>query len=78
MATKTLIGIQEEYVETLNSGIARWSHRKDGGHSHRIARGARHAAEKQLRKIGFMDEKQIGQVIQDARDMATLERNSDV
>ena len=78
MATKTLIGIQEEYVETLNAGLARWSHRKDGGHSHRIARGARHAAETQLRKLGFTDEKQIGQVIQDARDMATLERNSDV
>jgi hypothetical protein len=72
--TQTLIGIQEEYIETLNAGMARWSHRKDGGHSHRIARGARHAAEKQLRKIGFTDEKQIAQVIQDARDMATLER----
>ena len=77
MATKTLIGIQEEYIETLNAGLARWSHRKDGGHSHRIARGARHTAEKQFRKLGFTDQ-QIPQLIKDARDMAELERNSDV
>ncbi len=77
-APQTLIGIQEEYVETLNAGMARWSHRKDGGHSQRISRGARHAAEKQLRKIGFTDEKQIAQIIQDARDMAALERIADV
>ena len=76
--TQTLIGIQEKYIETLNAGIARWSHRKDGGHASRISRGARHAAEKQLRKIGFTDEKQIAQIIQDARDMATLERLAEV
>ena len=70
---KTLIGIQEEYIETLNAGIARWSHRKDGGHASRISRGARHAAEKSLRKLGYTDQ-QIPQLIQDARDMATLER----
>jgi hypothetical protein len=75
--TKTLIGIQEEYIETLNAGVARWSHRKDGGHSQRISRGARHAAEKSLRKIGYTDDRQITQIIQDARDMAILERNSD-
>jgi hypothetical protein len=74
----TLIGIQEKYIETLNAGIARWSHRKDGGHASRISRGARHAAEKSLRKLGYSDDKQIAQIIQDARDMATLERNSDV
>jgi hypothetical protein len=73
--TKTsLIAIQDEYIETVNAGIARWSHRKDGGHSQRISRGARHIAEKQLRKIGYTDQKQIDQIIQDARDMAVLER----
>ena len=75
--TQTLIGIQEQYIETLNAGIARWSHRKDGGHAGRIARGARHAAEKQLRRLGYQDEKQIAQIITDARDMATLERLAD-
>ena len=73
----TLIGIQEQYIETLNAGLARWSHRKDGGHSSRISRGARHTAEKQLRKLGFSDQNQIAQIIQDARDMAALERNAD-
>lgn len=77
-SAQTLIGIQEDYIETINAGIARWSHRKDGGHASRISRGARHAAEKKLRKIGYTDDKQIAQIIQDARDMATLERNSDV
>jgi len=71
----TLIGIQEEYISTLNAGLARWSHRKDGGHAGRIARGARHTAEKQLRKLGFTDQ-QVQQIIKDARDMAELERNS--
>jgi hypothetical protein len=73
----TLIGIQEEYVNTLNAGIARWCHRKDGGHSGRISRGARHVAEKRLRKIGFSDQKQIDQIIKDARDVASLIRNSE-
>ena len=74
--TKTLIGIQEEYVETLNAGIARWSHRTNGGHSSRISRGARNAATRELRKLGFTDEKQIARIIQDAREMAALERNA--
>lgn len=72
----TLIGIQEQYIETLNGGIARWPHRKEGGHSSRISRGARHAAEKKLRKLGYT-ESQIDQIIRDARDMATLIRNSE-
>lgn len=73
----TLIEVQEQYIETLNAGLARWSHRKDGGHSSRISRGARHTAEKQLRKLGYADQKQIDQIIQDARDMASLERLAD-
>jgi len=73
--THTLIGIQEEYISTINAGFARWS---IGGHMSRISRGARHTAEKRLRKVGFSDDKQIRQIIQDARDMAALERDSDV
>jgi hypothetical protein len=82
MVALTLIGIQEEYIETVNAGIARWSHRKGtpglgtgvGGHADRISRGARHKAEGQLRRIGYADQKQIDQIIADARDMAALER----
>jgi uncharacterized membrane protein len=73
----TLIAIQDEYVETLNLGIARWSHRKNGGHVNRIARGARRKAEKRLRGIGF-NEQQISQIVKDARDMAELIRNAEV
>jgi predicted Rdx family selenoprotein len=76
--TQTLIGIQQEYIDTVNAGIARWSHRKKGGHAARISRGARHTAERKLHGLGFTDDKQIAQIIQDARDMATLERNADV
>lgn len=72
---KTLMGIQDEYIETINLGIDRWSHRKDGGHSSRISRGARTAAEKALRQLGY-DQKQIDQILKDARDMAALIRNS--
>lgn len=77
MKNATLIGIQEEYIETLNAGIARWSHRKYGGHAQRISRGARHAAERKLRRIGYTDQKQIDQIVKDARDVAELQRVAD-
>lgn len=70
---KTLIGIQEEYVATVNAGIARWAHRKDGGHAGRIMRGARRRAEGELRRLGFTDS-QVAAAIGDARDMAALLR----
>lgn len=73
---KTLIEIQDEYIETINAGIERWSHRKHGGHANRIARGARTVATKQLVKWGF-DEKQINQILKDARDVAALTRNAE-
>lgn len=72
----TLIQIQDHYIETLNAGIARWSHRKDGGHASRISRGAYHKAEKQLLRLGLTQE-QVKQSIKDARDMAELERNAE-
>ena len=74
---RTLIGIQEQYIETINAGIERWSHRKDGGHSHRITRGARTVATKQLNKIGFTDPRQIDQILKDARAIAELNRLAD-
>jgi len=74
---KNLIAIQDEYVETINTGIARWAHRKKGGHMPRIMRGARHKAEKALRQWGFND-RQIDAVIADAKDMAALIRNAEI
>ena len=79
---QTLIAIQEQYVETLNVGIERWAHRPKtpysvgGGHADRIARGARHKAEKQLRRLGHTDQTQITSILNDARDMAALLRNA--
>ena len=72
----TLTQIQEQYIETVNAGIARWSHRKNGGHADRVRRGAFHQAEKQLNRLGF-NQDQIKQAIKDARDMAELERNAE-
>lgn len=72
----TLIGIQEAYIETINAGIARWSHRRDGGHTGRIWRGARRKAENALRRLGFTD-RQIASAIKDANDMAALERTAE-
>lgn len=72
----TLIQVQEQYIETVNAGLARWSHRKDGGHSSRISRGAYHKAQKQLATLGFTQE-QTEQAIKDARDMAELERRAE-
>ena len=58
-----LISVQDEYIATINAGIARWSHRKNGGHIHRILRGAKHKATKQLLKLGYSQEV-IGVLIQ--------------
>jgi hypothetical protein len=75
LMNKNMIAVQDEYVETVNAGFARWSHRKDGGHFSRIRRGAWHRAEKALSRIGY-NASQISQIIKDADDMAILERNS--
>lgn len=71
---KTLIGIQETLIDTINRGHQRWSHRKDLGHFNRIRGGAINAAQKDLTKIGFKDAKQIAMIVKDALDMAVLER----
>lgn len=74
---KTLIQIQEEYIETVNLGIQRWGHRKDGGHSQRIRRGAFNRGMKELTKLGFTDDAQMRQILRDAHDMAALLRNAE-
>ena len=71
---KSLIAIQQEYIDTVNAGHARWAHRPKGGHLHRSYRGARHAAEKAFQCHGCFTPAQIDQMIRDARDMAELER----
>ena len=77
-----LIGIQDEYVETVNAGIDRWSHARKrhawdlGGHANRIAHGAHTVAEKKLLKLGFSKE-QIRIVLKDAWDMASLIRHAE-
>jgi hypothetical protein len=76
MQMQTLTEIQDEYIATVNAGLARWSHRKDGGHSSRILRGAYHKAKRELHRLG-MDAEQIKNAIRDARDMAELERNAE-
>lgn len=71
--TRTLISIQEEYISTVSSGMARWAHRKDGGHINRIKRGARIKAEKELAKIGYTDPQHVAAIIRDAWEMVVLE-----
>ena len=70
---KTLMQIQQEYMETVSAGMDRWSHRRDGGHSGRIRGGAFRKAYKSLARFGFTD-KQARQIIQDAHDVMMLER----
>ena len=82
-STQTLIGIQDEYVETVNAGIARWSHARKhysgdlGGHANRVANGARRVATKKLTKLGFSKE-QGDVVLKDAWEMASLIRHAEV
>jgi hypothetical protein len=80
---RSLIQIQDEFIETVNAGIARWSHRHDrkyprliGGHADRIVAGAGRRARKELRTLGFT-EPQIDAAIRDASDMAELRRRSE-
>ncbi len=73
----SIISIQQQYIETVNAGHARWSHRPDGGHIGRIQRGAWRRADKALRKLGFDVQQDIDGIIGQARDMAVLERNAE-
>lgn len=76
---QTLIGIQDEFVETVNAGIARWSHARKhysgdlGGHANRIYSGAHRVATKKLERLGFSKD-QIHIALKDAWDMASLIR----
>lgn len=72
----SLIEAQQEYIDTVNAGILRWSHRRGGGHSHRTRRGATNKLQSALLGAGFTAQQAI-QAVKDARDMAELERNTD-
>ena len=78
----TLIGIQDEFIATINIAWARWSHRKGlfgdkrpGGHFPRIRGAAYRKATAALAKLTFTAT-QIKQILSDAEDMAELERNA--
>ncbi len=73
----SLIQIQDEYIETLNAGIQRWSHRKGGGHTSRVATGARKTASRKLKRLGFTDQ-QISDILKDAKETASLIRAAEV
>jgi len=68
-----LIGLQDEYIETVNSGIDRWAHRRDGGHARRIQRGANRRIRAKLAKLGFSPE-EAEYALNQAREMAELIR----
>ena len=67
---RNLIQIQREFIDTVNSGFARWS---KFGHFPRIYRGAWRRASGHLSKLGYTDS-QIKVALRDALDIAELER----
>ncbi len=69
-----LIEAQREYIDTVNAGILRWSHRRGGGHAHRVTRGATHKLQSALLSAGFSAQQAI-LAVKDARDVAELERH---
>jgi hypothetical protein len=80
---KTLIGIQDEYIQTVIAGAGRWSHRptrngayRFGGHFPRIVKGAHSKAAASLKQLGFTDE-QAEKAIADAYAMVKLELNAE-
>ena len=74
---QTILGIQQQFIDTVNAGHARWSHRPNGGHIRRIQRGAWNRAATALRKLGYTDQSDLAGIISQARDVAELERNAD-
>ncbi len=74
---QTIISIQQQFIDTVNAGHTRWSHRPNGGHIRRIQRGAWNRAATALRKLGYTDQSDIAGIISQARDVAELERNAD-
>lgn len=82
-AMKTIIGIQDEYIQAVIAGASRWSHRqcpwdaaRPGGHFTRIRRGAHTRAMKSLKALGFADDI-AEKIISDAMDVAKLEINAE-
>ena len=80
---KSIIGIQDEFIQTVVAGASRWSHRKCswnkskiGGHFRRICRGASTKAMKALKTLGFTDDV-AEKIIADAMDVAKLEINAE-
>lgn len=80
---KTLIGLQDEYVATVNSAWARWQHRKGlpymkgpGGHFPRVWSGARRRLRTELIQLGFTAD-QAQAALDDAEAIAQLERNAE-
>jgi hypothetical protein len=76
-----MIQIQQRYIERINAAFDRWSHRpkpswqKAGGHYGRAYRAARREALRALSAWGFREE-QAKLTIQQADDMAELDRNA--
>ena len=70
---KNLQQIQDEYIAACNATLDRWSHRRNGGHSHRSMRAARRKMESAIIRWGYTP-KQAAQIIRDADDILALER----
>jgi hypothetical protein len=79
----TVIEIQDRYIERINVAWSRWEHRRrpgdynNFGHFGRARRASNRQAAKDLRKLGYTDEKIIGAIIKDAWDVADLQRNTE-
>ena len=69
---QTIQQMVDEYVETVNAARARWAHRKGGGQSHRTIGAAIKKLRTKVSRWGY-NETQIRQVLNDARDIASLE-----
>ena len=70
---RNLQNIQDEYIAACNTALDRWSHRRNGGHSHRSIRAARRKAESAIALWGF-NTSQVKAIMRDANDILALER----
>lgn len=72
---RTLTAIQGDYVDTVLSAKLRWSHRKDGGHSHRTIGKAIKKLRREMKAWGYT-ESFITLALSDANDIVELELRS--
>lgn len=72
---RTMTVIQQEWIDTVFAARQRWSHRPEGGQSHRTIRAATKRFRREMAAWGYNAQWIEGR-LEEARDMLALEENA--